>query len=636
MKKGLSVYFNKKSIAAATAIIATASALIYANIDREVIQSRDLYRQKTSTPEQIQVIASTVSPQELLAVYPQYWAALKAAETGDDLIAGAFLRQQKEDSYLTERVRNTWLKTLGKNQNWVLFSEQYPLLNPLGIEQETTCYNEIYLFSKGQIGSTLAVSLSKSDQNLSVGCNQMLNIAAQNGSITEDQAWVRVRTLLGNNQTTAARNLAAALGKPLPSQLGSSTGDGSKASLEGALYGVTSPSARKAGTAVSRLNALSPYLSSEQQGFAWGKIALDEAKNLNMGTALNYFDRADPNQLSNEQWEWWARAALRTQNWAQVEKIITKMPSDLQQDPTWQYWLARSLSVRGNQASAKQIWQKTSESGRNFYAALSTEELGGRINANNNVKKSSHSEINHVAKLSGIKRALALYDISVREGRAELREDARREWRFAVRELPEDKLLATSELALSHGFLEMAIYSADRTNEKLNYDLRYLSPHKDTTIKYSKEAGVDPAWVYGLIRQESRFIIAARSTVGASGLMQLMPATAKWVAGKMGINGYRIDDIDTNIQMGTWYLGYVEDTLGHEVLATAGYNAGPGRAKNWKGYSPLEGAIYAETIPFNETRDYVKKVMTNAVYYAVLFGEDGTSLKQRMGTIPSK
>lgn len=636
MKKELSVYFNKKNIAIVTAVIATASALIYANIDREVIQSRDLYRQKNSTPEQIQVIANSVSPQELLAVYPQYWAALKAAETGDDLVAGAFLRQQKEDSYLTERVRNAWLKTLGKNQNWIIFSEQFPLLNPLGVEQETACYNEIYLFSKGSTSSKLAVTLSQSDQNLSVGCNQMLNLAAQNGSITQDQAWARIRTLLGNNQTTAARSLAASLGNPLPAQLGGSIGDMSMASKEGALYAVTSPSSRKAGSSVGRLNALSAYLTPEQQGFAWGKIALDEAKNLNMSNALSYFDRADPNQLSNEQWEWWARAALRNQNWAQLERIINQMPNDLKQDPTWQYWLARSLSIRGDQAGAKQLWQKASQSGRNFYAVLSTEELGGRVNANNNVGKSSRSDINHVANRQDIQRALALFDVSNRESRSELREDARREWRFAVREMSEDQLLASAELALDRGFLEMAIYSADRTNQKLNYNLRYLSPYKDTTIRYSKEAGVDPAWVYGLIRQESRFIIAARSSVGASGLMQLMPATAKWVAGKMGMNGYSIDDIDTNIQMGTWYLGYVEDSLGHEVLATAGYNAGPGRAKNWKGYSPLEGAIYAETIPFNETRDYVKKVMTNAVYYALLFGEDNISLKQRMGTIPSK
>lgn len=636
MKKDLSVYFNKKNITLIIVLVATTSAFIYANIDKEVIQSRALYRQKNSTAEQIQVIANSLSPKELLAIYPQYWAALKATEKDDDLIAGAFLRQQKEDSYLAEKVRNNWLKSLAKRKEWATFTTQYLLLNPQGIEQENACYYDIYLLAQGQTQSTLAVSLSQSDQTLSKGCNQLLNLAAQNGNITQQQAWQRVRMLLSNNQTTLARQLSFALNNPLPNSLGGTANLGNEASQEAALYSVTSPSARKSGSAATRLNILTPYLTAEQQGFAWGKIALNEAMNHNMNKALAYFSQADQNQLSSEQWEWWARAALRTQNFTQLESIINQMPAKLQQSPTWQYWLARCLNSRGDMARAKQIWQKVSQSGRNFYATLATEELGRRIHAKNNVSKSSQLEVNQIAKEPSLARALALFTLSENENRPELREDARREWRFGVRHFSEEKLLAASELALAHGFLEMAIYSADRTDHKLNYNLRYLSPFKELTTKYSNQAGVDPAWVYGLIRQESRFIISARSHVGASGLMQLMPATAKWVAQKMGMNGYRIDDIDANIQMGTWYLSHVNNTLGDEVLATAGYNAGPGRAKRWKAEIPLEGAIYAETIPFNETRDYVQKVMTNAVYYSALFGQGSTSLKQRMGIIPSK
>ena len=185
------------------------------------------------------------------------------------------------------------------------------------------------------------------------------------------------------------------------------------------------------------------------------------------------------------------------------------------------------------------------------------------------------------------------------------------------------------------GFYEMAIYSADKTNELLNFDLRYLSPYRDTTQYYAQQNGIDPAWVYGLIRQESRFMMTAQSGVGASGLMQIMPATARLIAKQIGVSDYDINDINTNIQMGTWYLADGRNKLGHEVLATAGYNAGPARAKKWQANVPLEGAIYAETIPFNETRDYVKKVMTNTMYYNALFGHSG-SLKQRMGTISAR
>jgi soluble lytic murein transglycosylase len=139
------------------------------------------------------------------------------------------------------------------------------------------------------------------------------------------------------------------------------------------------------------------------------------------------------------------------------------------------------------------------------------------------------------------------------------------------------------------------------------------------------------------MRQESRFITSAKSGVGAKGLMQLMPATAKWVARKIGLSSYRpanVADMDTNVTLGTNYLKMVLTRLdNHPVLACAAYNAGPGRARRWLGDAPMEGAIYIETIPFTETRDYVKKVMSNSVYYSILFDQKPRSLKSRLGVI---
>ena len=143
--------------------------------------------------------------------------------------------------------------------------------------------------------------------------------------------------------------------------------------------------------------------------------------------------------------------------------------------------------------------------------------------------------------------------------------------------------------------------------------------------------------MYGLIRQESRFVHIARSGVGASGLMQLMPATAKWVARKIGLRSFshsQVTDTETNVLLGTSYMRLVMENLdNHPVLASAAYNAGPGRAKKWRADRALEGAIYAESIPFTETRDYVKKVMSNAVYYSALFNGKPDSLKARLGTV---
>ena len=153
----------------------------------------------------------------------------------------------------------------------------------------------------------------------------------------------------------------------------------------------------------------------------------------------------------------------------------------------------------------------------------------------------------------------------------------------------------------------------------------------------AKSQSLDDAWVYGLMRQESRFVTNAKSSAGASGLMQLMPATAKWVARKIGLKDFhqgQVNDTETNLLLGTTYMRMVMESLdNHPVLASAAYNAGPGRARKWRADRPLEGAIYAETIPFNETRDYVKKVMSNSVYYSALFDGKPQSIKSRLGVI---
>ena len=177
----------------------------------------------------------------------------------------------------------------------------------------------------------------------------------------------------------------------------------------------------------------------------------------------------------------------------------------------------------------------------------------------------------------------------------------------------------------------------DRTTRLHNFALRYPVPFHDVFREYAKSQGLDEAWVLGLVRQESRFIAEARSAAGAAGLMQVMPHTARHVARKIGMRNYRLRrvmEVETNVTLGTGYLRMVLDQLGHPVIASAAYNAGPNRARRWRDAErPLEGAIFAETIPFGETRDYVKKVTANAVFYAALWHNKLTPIKARLGTI---
>jgi soluble lytic murein transglycosylase len=156
-------------------------------------------------------------------------------------------------------------------------------------------------------------------------------------------------------------------------------------------------------------------------------------------------------------------------------------------------------------------------------------------------------------------------------------------------------------------------------------------------VKQANAIGLDPAYVYGLIRQESRFVMDARSHVGASGLMQVMPATARWTAKKIGLSDFRagqINALDTNILIGTAYLKFALDDLeGSLPLAAAAYNAAPRRARAWREGAVLPGEIWAENIPFEETRDYVKKVLANTTSYAALITGQPQSLRARMGVV---
>jgi soluble lytic murein transglycosylase len=186
---------------------------------------------------------------------------------------------------------------------------------------------------------------------------------------------------------------------------------------------------------------------------------------------------------------------------------------------------------------------------------------------------------------------------------------------------------------------DRAIGTASRTERLHDYRMRYLAPFREVFTAYAGAYDLEEAWVLGVVRQESRFIVEARSGAGATGLMQLLPHTARWVAQKIGYRGYsakRAAEVEPNITLGTRYLKFVLDATGHPLLASAAYNAGPNRARRWIPARAMEGAVFVETIPYNETREYVKRVMANTVHYALLLEGGSASLKQRMGVVPGR
>ena len=353
---------------------------------------------------------------------------------------------------------------------------------------------------------------------------------------------------------------------------------------------------------------------------------------------LNYLDASYGLPFSSEEAEIYARQAIRFSSWESLIRAIDAMSVTQKQEDRWQYWLARASEQRGDANSkriAQEIFKKLAQ-GDDYHNLLAKDKLGQSYNNIPNNVQPSNSDVQRLSQDIHFSRAFALRRVNAPDNYIN------REWNWAVRQayLKHDDglLLAAAKRATDMGWYDRAIYAADRTENKHNYSYRYAMPHQNYVVSHSRNAGVDPAWAYGLMRQESRFNTGARSHVGAGGLMQIMPDTAKLVARQMGetYNPAALTDMNTNIRYGTFYLSMIQSQLSSSpVLATAGYNAGPNRARRWQPDSQSIAADqYTESIPLTETRDYVKHVMTNATHYGVLLGQGAQSIEKRMNIIP--
>jgi soluble lytic murein transglycosylase-like protein len=385
--------------------------------------------------------------------------------------------------------------------------------------------------------------------------------------------------------------------------------------------------------AAARWAKIAGYFSVSEQHYFYGRLAYQAARNLD-GRALRWYKAAADTPLDDHQSAWRVRAALRAQDWPEVLASVNAMSEQQQREAAWQYWKARALQALGRPIEAREIFAPLSGE-FNFYGQMASAELADFpvLSETIPVYKPDNQAITEISALPGVRRTLALY-------RMDMHSEALEEWRWLLRNFNDRELLTAAEIARRNEMYDRAIGAADKTVNVHDFSLRYLAPYRSELRAHILEHGLDEAWVYGLMRQESRFATGAKSDTGASGLMQIMPGTARWVANKLGLTSYRnalIHQLDTNLRIGTYYMKSVlTQSENSPVLASAAYNAGPIRALQWRGDRPLEGAIYVETIPFEETRDYVKKVMSNTVYYADQFGNPPRSLKQRLGVIAAR
>lgn len=575
-----------------------------------------------------------------LDAYVTYWALSQRLARREALDAelDAFVAAE-DGNLIAERARADWIRAAGRAGRWPLVAAQTARLrNP---DNDMLCWGWLARLANGD-ASVLddAQSLWESTAAPGEACSQMLNALAVRKP--PQSFWQRARRLVDARRIEAAKATLArlpqseapegeavseALDQPLR-YLSRADTPRNRKNRELMVLSLSRLAQSDYRVATGFMASLNKTLTAEDRAYLSGILGWQAART-NLPEARTWFRTAGSAPMIEEQRAWQVRAALRLRDWREILRAIDAMPPSQRTLPEWVYWHGRALLETGQARAGRE--ELTQIAGQpNFYGILAGEELGQSFTVPPGAKPPTAEELAQADAHIAVRRARMLIQLDSRM-------DAIREWNWGMRGADDRFLLASAELARREQLYDRAIAAADRTIREHDYALRYLAPFYDKVEPAARRWGLELYWVYGLMRQESRFVPATRSSAGAVGLMQVMPSTARFVAQKIGLTGYHsgeIESMDTNLILGTAYLRMMMDRLdGQPALASAAYNAGPGRIRRWCGALPVEGAIFAETIPIGETRDYVKKVMANTVIYATLLTGKPQSLKSRMGII---
>ena len=587
-----------------------------------------------------------------LEPWAAYWELKARLEEASPLEVQDFVARYP-NTYQEDRLRNDWLLVSGKRRDWAAFDAHYPQFR-MRDDREVRCYAVASAIYQGRAVAPEAAEQVRTDwfaqRDLDDGCLLAAGALHQAGQLPYQDLWKKARLAIEANRPTLAR-AAVELDAPDVGAEVAQIQSSPIRYLTARLPVVTRKRQELVTLALIKLATADPdqaaaqmegrwasQLSPEERNWVWGVIGKSAALKLHEGAAGHFAKITRHHDLSDDLLAWKVRAALRQGQWRAVQDAVQAMSDEARRDPAWTYWLARAQLAQArsdlDRTQARQLLEGIAGYG-GFYEKLAQEELGRPITAPPAPPPLTQAERDWARRHIGLNRGLLAIALG-------LRSEGVREWNYWTNlhspgGKPDRELYAAADLACQHQVWDRCINTSERTKGFIDFAQRFPMPHRDAVVRQSQAIGLDPAYVYGLIRQESRFIMDARSHVGASGLMQIMPATARWTARKIGLEGFtpgQINDRDTNILIGTSYLKLALDEFrGSMPLAAAAYNAGPGRPRAWRNGPTLEGAIWAENVPFAETRDYVKKVLTNTVDYAGLITGQPQSLKARLGRV---
>ena len=566
---------------------------------------------------------SQFSPDSIYYPLVSYWSSVLDLRRKDEKAAVAYLANSSSPYFRSEMRRQLLEYFAGKN-DWTGFARH--------AAEGGDCARVLLEFVVGKVNADEFRNLWKSDSRMNnVLCMHAYRQARRTGLLTEDDIWIKLRTLAGAKQLSASRRLLASF----PGYIRYNTvrkvanravryirgkhGLSNRANRELVMIAAMAAVRRSPKTAITRWQQFSPHFSAEENEHVWTVLG-EWAARWHRTDALTLSKRGNGKYAGEDARAWRVRAALRAGDDVDVLNTIQSMPLEERNLSAWRYWRAVALQRRGEDGDAAAAMRALAEEEDDYYGLLAREAMAIPL-----LQKTTKTATKTATTVTGdFALALALYDTG-------LDSLALRVWRHAARNdaVSDEQRLAAAAAAEKKGWLLASIDAANRAATALAHDLRFPTPFQDEIIKYSRRFNLDPAFVYGLIRQESRFMPKIVSPANARGLMQVIPRTAKLVARKHKYGKYRLSRltrVDTNVIIGTTYLSDLSDLFaGKPAYIAAAYNAGPGRARRWKKLS-ADILVTIENISITETRLYVKHLLANRLHYAARMGRQESSM----------
>lgn len=534
--------------------------------------------------------------------------------------------QRHPHTVMSDQLYLAWAKKLASKQDWSVIRDQFPKQYSHTLD----CYRATALIKTKDYaqGSQILNNIWQGKpKNLSKTCVSALGQLKGEDKISNDTLWQRIKAAMHKNEVTYAGRLA----QHLPAEKQKLFEHWVKARkqpkthlpklfeleqspelMDIVTHGLERAALKKLGDALTLWDQAQKHFTftEAERGYVESELGMWEAWRQKF-VALKRFRDIPAEHRTDKGNEWMARIALRYQQWNDVLDAVNAMSPELAKDNTWQYWKAHALKETGKTQEANQIFTQLAHNAT-YYGFLAADQLGQAY---------PHVEAtppNRSQRIQGIKK-LATYE-RWQEWQAQGRRDlARKEWFRLLKAMDKDGVLAAAETAKSSGDANLAIWTVSRAKDWNAVDLRFPMKYEQLVMNSAQEQGIRPEWVYGVMRRESAFDDQAMSHVKALGLMQLMPATARQVARKMRLPVKTRQEIlqpKNNVQLGSAYLKEMLGRFsGDYIRATAAYNAGPGRIPKWSPYKPMPAEQWVESIPFKETRSYVRAVMAYTTIY---------------------